>query len=119
VAATTDQDHFDLVTSVDGTSARYVTIVIGAEGVQHSLVLYRADRCPATTRSAPWRQRPRAFYQHKRHPGAACWAFPCCTGPAGGTNPRWLFPQVKTLIDYCKWPSLLQISPPDDEPKHL
>ncbi|GAA4437791.1 hypothetical protein [Phytohabitans houttuyneae] len=36
----TDQDHLDLVVRVDATSARYVTIVIGAEGVQHGLVLY-------------------------------------------------------------------------------
>jgi hypothetical protein len=43
----TDQDHLDLVVRVDGTPARYVTIVIGAEGVQHGLVLYPGGALPA------------------------------------------------------------------------
>ncbi|MFC0526593.1 hypothetical protein [Phytohabitans kaempferiae] len=42
----TDQDHLDLAVRVDGISARYVTIVIGAEGVQHGLVLYPGEALP-------------------------------------------------------------------------
>jgi hypothetical protein len=44
----TDQDHFDLVIRIDDTPARYVTIVIGAEGVQHGLVLYPGGALPDT-----------------------------------------------------------------------
>jgi hypothetical protein len=47
----TDQDHFDPAINLDGTSARYVTIVLGAEGVQHGLVLYPGGRCPY---DMPW-----------------------------------------------------------------
>jgi hypothetical protein len=42
----TDQDHLDLVVRVDGTPARYVTIVIGADGVQRGLVLYPGGALP-------------------------------------------------------------------------
>ncbi|WP_432978105.1 hypothetical protein [Dactylosporangium sp. CA-233914] len=53
----TDQDHFDLVIRIDDTPARYVTIVIGAEGVQRGLVLYPGGALPDTLvewrRSAP------------------------------------------------------------------
>ncbi len=42
----TDQDHFDLVIRIDGTPVRYVTIVIGAEGVQRGLVLYPGGALP-------------------------------------------------------------------------
>jgi hypothetical protein len=44
----TDQDHFDLVIRIDDTPARYVTIVIGAEGVQRGLVLYPGGALPDT-----------------------------------------------------------------------
>jgi hypothetical protein len=44
----TDQDHFDLVIRVDDTPARYVAIVIGAEVVQHGLVLYPGGALPDT-----------------------------------------------------------------------
>ncbi|MBI1758766.1 MAG: hypothetical protein HYR62_06020 [Actinobacteria bacterium] len=44
----TDQDHFDLVIRVADTPARYVAIVIGAEGVQHGLVLYPGGALPDT-----------------------------------------------------------------------
>jgi hypothetical protein len=44
----TDRDHFDLVIRIDGTPARYVTIVIGAEGVQQGLVLYPGGALPDT-----------------------------------------------------------------------
>ena len=42
----TDQDHFDLVIRVDDAPIRYVTIVLGAEGVQHGLVLYPGGALP-------------------------------------------------------------------------
>jgi len=42
----TDHDHLDLEVRVDGTSARYVTIVIGADGVQRGLVLYPGGALP-------------------------------------------------------------------------
>jgi hypothetical protein len=42
----TDQNHFDLVVRVDDTPARYVAIVIGAEGVQRGLVLYPGGALP-------------------------------------------------------------------------
>ena len=35
-----DDEHLDLVVRVDGVAARYVAIVLGAEGVQRGLVLY-------------------------------------------------------------------------------
>jgi len=44
----TDQDHFDLVIRIDGTPTRYLTIVIGAEGVQHGLILYPSGALPDT-----------------------------------------------------------------------
>jgi hypothetical protein len=44
----TDQDHFDLVIRIDDTPARYVAIVIGAEDVQHGLVLYPGGALPDT-----------------------------------------------------------------------
>jgi hypothetical protein len=44
----TDQDHFDLVIRIDDTPARYLTIVIGTEGVQHGLVLYPGGALPDT-----------------------------------------------------------------------
>jgi hypothetical protein len=44
----TDQDHLDLVIRVDGAAARYIAIVIGAEGVQHGLVLYPGGALPDT-----------------------------------------------------------------------
>jgi hypothetical protein len=42
----TDQDHFDLVIRIDGVPARYLTIVLGAEGVQRGLVLYPGGALP-------------------------------------------------------------------------
>jgi hypothetical protein len=42
----TDQDHLDLVIRIDGTAARYIAIVIGAEGVQRGLVLYPGGALP-------------------------------------------------------------------------
>jgi hypothetical protein len=44
----TGQDHFDLVVRIDDTPARYVTIVLGAEGVQRGLVLYPGGALPET-----------------------------------------------------------------------
>ncbi len=44
----TDQEHFDLVIRIDETPARYGTIVIGAEGVQHGLVPYPGGALPDT-----------------------------------------------------------------------
>lgn len=44
----TYQDHFDLVVRVDGTPTRYVTIVLGAQGVQHGLILYPGGALPET-----------------------------------------------------------------------
>lgn len=41
-----DQHHFQLVIDVDDTPARYVTIVLGADGVQHGLVLYPGAELP-------------------------------------------------------------------------
>ena len=49
----TDQDHFDLVIRIDGVPARYLTIVIGAEGVQLGLVLYPGAALPDTV--GDWR----------------------------------------------------------------
>ena len=42
----TDRDHLDLVIRIDGTPTRYLTIVIGAEGVQHGLILYPGGALP-------------------------------------------------------------------------
>jgi hypothetical protein len=42
----TDTDLFDLVIRVEGTPARYVAIVIGAEDVQYGLVLYPGGALP-------------------------------------------------------------------------
>jgi hypothetical protein len=42
----TDQDHLDLVVRVGGIPERYVTIVIGAEGIQAGLVLYPGGALP-------------------------------------------------------------------------
>jgi len=49
----TDQDHFDLVIRIDGTAARYITIVIGAEGVQRGLVLYPGGALPDSLGDQP------------------------------------------------------------------
>lgn len=69
----TDQDHLDLEVRLDGTSARYVTIVIGAEGVQRSLVLYPGGALPD---GVGWLAAGRA------DPGTG-WKHPVLPPPAG------------------------------------
>jgi hypothetical protein len=41
-----DHNHLDLVVRIDDTSARYVAVVIGPEGIQHGLVLYPGGVLP-------------------------------------------------------------------------
>jgi hypothetical protein len=92
----TDQDHLDLVVRVDGTSARYVTIVIGAEGIQAAWSKIRARRCRTGWLAGgrahrPWYRLETSYSTSTRRPrrrGSSWRMQPGTAGPSTPTSLR-------------------------------